>query len=243
MWRSNIFKETEKYIVSVGDNPMPDGHKKFAHLQPFITCPPNRPLRRVGPPGDGGKWICDPAALESPCTILSLGSNNDFSFEAAVLKDTSCKLVTLDCTVSGATLSARHTFLPVCIGSEEAAAVDNRTVTYSQLISMLDTENVPLLKIDVETYEYPTFASWNEYTRFLPEQIAVEVHWHHGITNSAGLQPQWGRSLFGVMDLSLFFMHLANLGYGIVNKEDNPACPSCSEFTLFRVEANARVAI
>ena len=41
----------------------------------------------MGPRGDGGKWVCDPAALfggsEAPCAVLSVGSNGDFRFEAA----------------------------------------------------------------------------------------------------------------------------------------------------------------
>ena len=39
--------------------------------------------------GDGGKWVCDPHRIteQKDCLVYSVGSNNDFSFEMAVLKD------------------------------------------------------------------------------------------------------------------------------------------------------------
>ena len=57
------------------------GHGRFSPFQPFVTCPPGMPLHRDGGAGDGGKWICGLAALQAPCVVLSLGSNNDYSFE------------------------------------------------------------------------------------------------------------------------------------------------------------------
>lgn len=60
------------------------GHARFDLFNPFVTCPPGMVLRRVGGKGgntDGGKWLCGFQALRAPCTVLSLGSNNDFSFE------------------------------------------------------------------------------------------------------------------------------------------------------------------
>ena len=46
---------------------------------------------RIGPKGDGGKWICNPQELLRPkCTILSLGSSYDFRFEQAIIDEYDC---------------------------------------------------------------------------------------------------------------------------------------------------------
>lgn len=43
---------------------------------------------------DGVKYFCDlgPKSLPPPCVIFSLGSEGDYSFEEAVLRDTACKV-------------------------------------------------------------------------------------------------------------------------------------------------------
>ncbi|EFJ42522.1 hypothetical protein VOLCADRAFT_97395 [Volvox carteri f. nagariensis] len=161
-------------------------------------------------------------------------------FEEAILNETRCKVATLDCTVEGKKLSDRHSFHKLCVGSAAAAQRDPAFVTYSQFISALGEHKIDILKIDVESFEFPLFGEWREHSRSLPEQIAVEVHWHEAYLRNfeADLQSHWGRGEFGVTDLALFFLHLANLGYGIVSQEINEFCPSCSEFTLVRVEAS-----
>jgi len=47
---------------------------------------------RVGPAGEGGKWLCDPNRLRArgtDCLIYSVGSFDDFSFEEAITRDVS----------------------------------------------------------------------------------------------------------------------------------------------------------
>ncbi|GLC34865.1 hypothetical protein PLESTB_001172300 [Pleodorina starrii] len=242
-WRSTIFGRTQQFIVSKNNSEYPPAWERFDLFQPFISCPPGRTLRRVGQ-GDGGKWLCDPSTLNAPCTIISLGSGMEFTFERGILADTPCKVLTADCTVTGSILSERHTFLPLCVGSAAAAQRSNQFTTYEALVTRAQVEAVPVLKIDVEAFEYPVFAEWHEHTAALPEQIAVEVHWGEGDTpfNEPGpeFKPQWGRGSLSVSDLSLFFFHLANLGYGIINQERNLNCDQCSEFTLLRVESVPR---
>ena len=55
---------------------------------------------RVGPRGDGGKWVCDPEVLlASPtCLVLSVGSNNDFSYEEAIVDGYGCTVHVYDYT-------------------------------------------------------------------------------------------------------------------------------------------------
>ncbi|KAG2495386.1 hypothetical protein HYH03_006654 [Edaphochlamys debaryana] len=221
------------------------GHGHYQLFEPFISCPPGKPLRRVGRKGDGGKWLCGMETMQAPCSVISLGSRNDYTFEEAVLEETQCSLATLDCTIKGPGRvldAARHRFFKKCISGK--AALNDRPdfMTYEGLVTELGLPPTasPLLKIDVELYEYAVMSEWTEHTPSLPEQIALEVHflgWRAPYLSVTS--PIWGRRRLGLHDLGLFFMHLANLGYGIVNKEDNPYCPHCTEVTLLRVEAPA----
>jgi hypothetical protein len=54
------------------------------HYEPEFVCLHER---RIGKLGDGGKWICDPHRItkQDNCLVYSIGSNNDFSFEQAIL--------------------------------------------------------------------------------------------------------------------------------------------------------------
>jgi hypothetical protein len=51
------------------------------HFEPNFSC---RHERRLGVWGDGGKWVCDPHRLPTPCLVYSVGSNGEASFEAAI---------------------------------------------------------------------------------------------------------------------------------------------------------------
>jgi hypothetical protein len=64
--------------MSKGNNDKPPDHERFEMFQPFVSCPPDRPLRLVGADGDGSKWLCEPAALKEPCVVLSFGSAMEF---------------------------------------------------------------------------------------------------------------------------------------------------------------------
>lgn len=232
MWRSTLFERTERFMVAHGNTGDIPAHDRFAPYEPFVSCPPNMPLRRHGGAGDGGKLICGLDQIQAPCTILSLGSSNDYTFEEAVLAVTPCAVVTFDCTVDGRSVSPRHKFFKTCISGAEESHRDPRMVNYEQLLSMVGTDSMELLKIDIESYEFPVFADWNERTRGLPHQISVEVHYDH----FQSLDPLFGRSNFKQAELSLFFGHMANLGYAIVAKEINPDCNACSEYTFIRIE-------
>jgi hypothetical protein len=85
---------------------------------------------RFGNEFDGGKILCGlgKEILENPnCIVYSIGSNNDFSFEEAVLKNTKCSVWTFDCTLANKKQklemrAGRHYFYPCkrkCTGSLE----------------------------------------------------------------------------------------------------------------------------
>ena len=93
---------------------------------------------------------------KAPCTILSLGSRMEFSFEEEMLRMTPCQVHTFDCTVMGKSVDPqRHTFHRVCLGSKPEG--QNNTwiyKSYSQIVEDLDTEEVSLLKMDIESAEF-----------------------------------------------------------------------------------------
>lgn len=101
---------------------------------------------------------------------------------------------------------------------------------------------IDILKIDIEGAEYDVLSQWDLSMQNLPMQIAIEIHY---------LGIYWGTKAYmnendethllwpphepSLSELALFLMHLANLGYGIVSREDNPSCMHCTELTLLKL--------
>ncbi|KAG2497336.1 hypothetical protein HYH03_004498 [Edaphochlamys debaryana] len=181
--------------------------------------------------------------MEAPCTVISVGSCNDYTFEATVLNETKCDVVTVDCTVSDPQIldPVRHKFIKKCLTSSTAVKERADLATYEEIVSSLGLPpgSAPLLKFDAEGYEFPVFSEWDETTMRLPEQIAVELHYRSDPASALSLsQPLFFRPELDLAELALFVGHMANLGYGVVSREDNAFCDMCSELTFFRVESH-----
>jgi hypothetical protein len=107
----------------------------------------------------------------------------------------------------------------------------------------LGHKKLDALKIDIEGSEYDVFSAWSQDAINLPTQISVEIHylgiyWGTQSYNDSNdfshlLWPQHEPSL---SDISLFMLHMANMGYAIVSREDNESCMHCSELTLVRIQ-------
>ena len=72
------------------------------------------------------KWMCTNGGMISEgknnCTVISMGSNGQFDFEADVVKRTSCRVEVFDCTMTADqqvpdALTGRVRLHRVCIGS------------------------------------------------------------------------------------------------------------------------------
>ena len=167
----------------------PKGSKKYDLMNPIVTCPNYQaPLRMGGQSNfsdDGGKWLCM-NLLKPPCTVFSLGSNGDFTFEESILNSTQCLIHTFDCTFNGSSIDKRHTYHEKCLGSAERAQTDERFTTLAAAAAGVGVVKINLLKIDVEGYEYDVLSSWSQGDASLPEQIAIEVHHSDVIYNSEG---------------------------------------------------------
>jgi hypothetical protein len=162
---------------------------------------------RLGCPGDGGKWICDPHIhLQTDnCVVYSFGSNDEFSFETAIYEfNPACKVHTFDPTVP------RPTHKPLFLhyhrwglGTTDA---HNKSMgiyfTLPDIMRRLGHDHVNVLKLDCEGCEL------DFWTLDAPpgavHQMQVEVHWDG--------RPQ---------RLHDFFNFLTRKGLAIFQKEPN----------------------
>ena len=221
-WRSSIFRDSMMAQQQLGHRPL-ESHENYALFEPYIGCPPDRELLRYGADGEGGKLLCNISGLPPNCTVFSLGSNNQYDFEEAVLAATVCTVHTFDCTVDGYSIHKRHLFHKLCLGDPQH---HNGYITLDDALRIAGVEEVSLLKMDIEA-------------AVLPYQLSMEVHRQNPAHDH----------FMSATDLALFFLHLSNLGYGIVSKENNPIgspwepdkrvqalAPQASEFTFLRIE-------
>jgi hypothetical protein len=168
--------------------------------EPSLTC---TALARLGCPGDGGKWVCDPHRyLGEHCLVYSFGSNDEFSFEEAVHHfNPNCEIHTFDPVVSEPVNKPHYVqFHPWGMGT----AADSM-YSLPVIMQRLGHTNVSILKIDCEGCELDVFN-----THDFPshggavQQILMEVHFDG--------KPERVHRLFNF---------LTDSGYVIVNKEAN----------------------
>lgn len=228
------------------------GHARFDASPAVAPC---TPLSRLGGTAgaDGGKWICGAAALAPGCIIYSLGSNNEWEFEEAVLAHTPCEVFTFDCTSDPPKrdLGPRLHFEKVCLGE---VAGDARYRTLRDIAAAHGHADISLLKMDIEGFEFGVVESmWRGAlaggggsTALLPAQLTVEVHdvtIMNGLAWSCGdvcarTPPPYGDDVtLRPGDMLPLWVQLTDLGYVVVSREDNAMCTECAEFTLVRAFA------
>lgn len=90
----------------------------------------------IGQKMHGDTYLACSMPVGPDCLVYSLGSNNQWSFEEAVLRSTDCSIHTFDCTsrppplTSNLTHSKRHAFHSWCVGSttpKPTATIDRNT--------------------------------------------------------------------------------------------------------------------
>eukprot|EP00300_Choanocystis_sp_HF-7_P034606 c4746_g1_i1.p1 GENE.c4746_g1_i1~~c4746_g1_i1.p1 ORF type:complete len:350 (-),score=52.10 c4746_g1_i1:87-1067(-) len=215
----------------------------FDTTKPFASCPVGA-VSLVGGTGDGSKWVCGIETLQAPCLVLSLGSNNDFRFEEDVLARTPCVVATFDCTSAPKTLSARHMYFKQCLGSKRQMEEKPDFVTLDRALELTGKAKIDLLKMDIEGFEYDVMATWGQEGSHLalPVQVVFEVHVYsiygrtpfHNNAEAGSQVLMFPPEDVPILALPLLFTHLGQLGYGIVNREQNPLCPSCMEYTIYK---------
>mmetsp|Transcript_75742 Transcript_75742/g.225811 ORF Transcript_75742/g.225811 Transcript_75742/m.225811 type:complete len:374 (-) Transcript_75742:98-1219(-) len=149
------------------------------HFEPSFSCDSER---RLGPQGEGGKWVCDPhkiaarTAAGDGCLVYSIGSEGRFGFEEAVHREISaaCEIHTFDqndWSVYSPIPPPRYVAYHVGrVGPWPGTPV-------SELYEKLGhgRRTLDILKIDCEGCEWTTYRSWLT-ARVRPRQILVELH-------------------------------------------------------------------
>ena len=160
---------------------------------------------RLGCPGDGGKWICDPhrALTQDGCVVYSIGSNDEFSFEEAVHNfNPKCEIHTFDPTTPRPkNCPSFVSFHAWALGTSDAPF----TYTIPTMMRRLGHSNVSVLKVDCEGCELDVFVRPSFQVRDgAVQQILVEIHFN--------------RNPGRVHDMLQF---LSSKGYAIFSKEPN----------------------
>ena len=152
------------------------------------------------------------------------------------------QIVTFDCTSGGGNMGDRHRFVRKCLGDDARMKQDpGNWITLARAMEDFGHKTVTLLKMDIEGFEYDVFSQWGYDAGPLPQQISFEVH-YKGIYSGSQFHNRddftnllWPKHETSTAEMALLVGHLANMGYGIVSREDNAECPYCSELTLLRV--------
>lgn len=234
------YNNASEMKVMAGPVREPDGHKRFDVTMPVVDACPM--LSKVGSQGDGGKLICGLDNIvdrpDNPCIVYSIGGNNQWDFEADIVKRTSCKVFTFDCTIDGrvpADIKDRVAYHKICLGTDTAAGAKGSDQTFlrlSEIMQMLDHNHITLLKMDIEGYEYDVYEDILSETGIqLPEQISFELHYE---TQMPGLD--WFGRQRTAGELALFSQRLYEAGYRFISREDNPWCDHCTELTAVRFQ-------
>jgi len=139
------------------------------------------------------------------CTVYSLGSRKDFSFESEIVSALQCKVHTFDCTVGDVRpdeVPRGVTFHPWCIGGEDAlkpyssdllnsAGKVGQYYTMKTVMRMLGHSYVDILKMDIGRHEFAVLK-----TLACPGcfgQAAIEFHLHnaYGMFGQAVSYEEW----------------------------------------------------
>ena len=181
---------------------------------------------RVGLLGDGGKWTCDPIRLKNQekCIILSVGSNDDFSFEVAIHKlAPTCSILTIDHTVVSP-LNKPHcvSYLPLGLVSQEGIRLQpEKFPAFKQVLG--NRTHIDVLKIDCEGCEFAVLDQLLDKSIFI-RQILIEVHFYSDKPNPH-LRVHW------LLD------QILKAGYVMFHKELNTlGCwGNCAEFGFLKL--------
>ncbi|XRB17673.1 methyltransferase [Pseudoscourfieldia marina] len=166
--------------------------------EPCIAC---KDEERIGRIGDGGKWICDPQlVLSKPCSVLSVGSSNEFSFEREMVERFRCTIHIYD-----------HTSIPPTPGVDIPAhlmhlvkfhrtafgttVVDEQTTTLSvmvdNLIQAAGTDRVDIFKIDCEGCEFSSFQSPENVQIVQKKVVQMQMEIHFGPNSLQQVSNLW----------------------------------------------------
>ena len=203
--------------------------------------------------GDGGKSMCIPKienGSNNECHVISIGGNDNWVFEIAMVRMMNCTTYTFDCTLPGGKPKNKPNndqmkFFNYCISgggnSPNQSSDDTKYLTYEQASQMAGITVSPMyFKMDVEGFEYDIFTNMLQTTPYdmLPMQIQVELHWNSRMTDLSWLLRN--RNVGEILLLTNMMFSIG--GYIPIEYDFNPYCPSCMEVLYFRAATPATTA-
>jgi len=212
----------------------------LTNYEPTFSCAAER---RLGRPGDGGKWVCDPGAIAAaaaaagrPCVVYSFGSGGDSSFEAAVhAAAPACAIHTFDHTVgavAGAALPPYVHFHPWAAAGADVAGTPRRGLAsirreLGHPPRAGGGTAIDVLKMDIEGAEYDTLLPWLAAGDLDGvRQLLVEIH-----SPRRGDWYATTRRLFAALDAA---------GWVITHKEPNlGVCGRMQEYAFLKLDWSA----
>lgn len=237
-----VEKETKKWQFSHWDTIDHILRRRRGARSPFdiipistVGCPP-KGMTRYGSEADGGKLVCtDNAFQEDGCTIISLGSNNQFDFEEAIVNRTKCVVHTFDCTLKQAPVFQHPNvqFHNVCVGRPVDHDMSFNTKPLSELMVELKIPRITYLKMDIEGFEWEVFRDlfFNVSPEKWPQEMSFELHFQAHTSRIV-----WFKRLKSVQEVSMLVTLMMERGYRLIAKESNPICEQCLEFVAFRFQ-------
>ena len=183
------------------------------------------------------------------CVVFSIGSNNQWGFEADIFKKTNCTVKTFDCTMRPDVqppkeLQDRVQLLRYCLGPSDEIIDGKQFYSYATLLRIAGLEGgmsglfrPTALKMDIEGWEWsvlPALLNTGKNGSIkhsnLPEQMSFELHY---VTNKAGKGLSWYNRMKTPGEIAIFMDWLYRIGgYMLIDRRDNFVCMSCSEIVV-----------
>lgn len=216
--------------------------KKERHFL-FDAVVDGRLMIRVGRPGDGGKWVCNPDALGEHAVVYSFGVGEDISFDTDMAGLFGCYVYLFDPNPAVVAIfpspesgypcgAGRLFYTPIGLGPvssekgrEWSLVIKGRACVARSLLESarrLGHARVDVLKIDIEGGEFSSLReilSSGALSILDVKMLLVEFH-------------IWTSDLFG--DFVGLVADLDKADYRLYRKEFNPTNIKCAEYAFVR---------
>ena len=229
-------------------------------FEPEVSC-----LRevRVGPYGDGSKWVCDPVVLRrKKCMVYSFGSAGLDEYERELWALTNCEIHIFDPSDRAAHMTEKVQeygayFHKVGLGdgfdvakglwgyTRKQGHESRPTMRLHDIVKMLghDGKIIDILKVDIEGNEYVAFKHIFDTCDIQIVQLQIELHWYESSENRKiiDVRSEEKNSRIGKQIIE-FFRAARNCGYYIFHKEPHPSnFPYCIEYALINTKLSYNI--
>jgi hypothetical protein len=219
-------------------------HARAASPEPEWSCDFEE---RMGGAGDGGKWVCNPFRIQEmrtpACAVISIGSNNDWSFETAVHDSIPrCDIFTFDHTLANPSPPSFVRFFRLGLGSARSNSGLRTLQEMFAVAGLGHNTSVEILKIDCEGCEWSAYPQLFEGHGMFVRQILLEVHLRppriptslsESLMTTSRAREHWTAL---IAKLHHVFHEGKRHGYVIFHKEHNPLCTGeCFEYGLLKL--------